>query len=167
MENKNEKLEMLDLNQPSTNGVGIFFAVCRTAIGSCSWARKDFQAVQLVEGQLAYLEKYCKQHFGQEPSINEKPAEIATEKEVVEKQPNTQPEKKDAAEKLVEPQTPSDEVVDPTDKGEKRKVQMPDSILEKVIEGVQASKNFQQNPPRDPVQEIPLPSSKDEYEQVF
>jgi len=167
MENKNEKLEMLDLNQPSTNGVGIFFAVCRTAIGSCSWARKDFRAVQLVEGQLEFLERYCKQEFGQEPSVNDKPAEIAPDKELVEKQPNTQVEEKNATEKPTEPQKPSEEVIDPTDKGEKRKVPMPDSIFEKVLEGVEASKNFQQNPPRDPVKETPLPNSKDEYEQVF
>jgi hypothetical protein len=157
METNNQKLKMLDLNQPSVNGVGVFFAVCRTAIASCSWARKDFQAVQLVEGQLAYLEKFCRQEFGDAPV-----PEVAPAKTEEAKPEPTKPVEKSEAPKKVE-----DEIIDPTDKGEKRKVPMPDSILEKVIEGVEASKNFAANPPKDPVQEIPLPSSKDEYDQVF
>lgn len=152
---------MIDLNQPNVNGVGVFFAVCRTAIGSTQWARADFKAVELVEGQLEYLEKYCKSVFSGDIT---KPQEAPVEKEKVELTKDTNEPAKSSPEPKSEASEETDEIVDVDDKGEKRKIKMPDSILDKVMMGVEATKNFEKNPPADPVQVSPLPASPDEYD---
>lgn len=155
---------MIDLNQPNVNGVGVFFAVCRTAISSTQWARADFKAVELVEGQLEYLENYCKQLFAVDIS---KPQEAPVEKEKVELTKDTKKDAKPSPEPKSEASGEDDEIVDLEDKGEKRKVKMPDSILDKVMMGVEATKNFEKNPPADPVQVSPLPATPDEYADKF
>jgi len=116
MDNQNkdqkEPLKMIDLNKPMTkDGVGIFFAVCKTAIANTSWARGDFQAVQHVENQLKYLEDYCRQEFREEskpkpePSQEKKPASENPEpvkpepKEEVEK-PEPKPEESEPKKKI-------------------------------------------------------------------
>jgi len=158
-----KKLAMINLNKPAlASGVGVFFAICKTAINNTNWARHDFDAVRLVEGQLKYLERFCAQEFKgvPMPPVPEVAPVPATP-------PTPEPSKPVEPEKAPEPKPePQEEIIDLTDKGEKRRVPMPDSILEKVMDGVEASRAFIENPPKDPVKEAPI-ESQEKYEQVF
>ncbi len=57
MENQQKQL-LPNLNVPNVNGVGLFFAVTRSAITQGSWKREDFEKIQIVEAQLVELQKY-------------------------------------------------------------------------------------------------------------
>ena len=174
-----KKMEMINLNQPNVNGVGVFFAVCRTAINATNWNRGDFKAVELTEGQLKYLEQYCAQEFGDEPAPRvdaDAPNSSSASNPTDEVLPNSKEDKNVQAEPPVasneEAKTDKPieedvkEEVDPNDKGQKRSISMPDSIKQKVLDGVEASREFIKNPPKDPVQVSTLPDDPSQYENV-
>ena len=174
---KNEKLEMIDLNKPaSQDGSGVFFVVCRLAIANTSWARKDFKVVELAEKQLKYLEDYCKQEFNtteQSPEPLKNPQEATPEEKAGEVVKDATPDPKaDTDDPVAKEETPEDqkknnnkenEEIDPHDKGEKRNVPMPDSILDKVKMGVEASKYA----PKVSTKGEKLPKTKEEYDEIF
>ena len=170
-----KKMEMINLNQPNVNGIGVFFAVCRTAINATNWNRGDFKAVELTEGQLKYLEQYCAQEFGDKPvpSVNtdapnsssaSNPTDEVSSKPKEDK--NVQAEPPVASNEEVKTDKAVEEEIDPNDKGQKRSISMPDSIRQKVLDGVAASREFIKNPPKDPVQVSTLPDDPSLYDNV-
>jgi len=65
MQNAQPKVQLPNLSMPRTGqtesnpeGFGVFFAVTRLAISKTAWSRQDFEAVQIVEGQLNALEVF-------------------------------------------------------------------------------------------------------------
>ena len=170
-----KKMEMINLDQPNVNGVGVFFAVCRTAINATNWNRGDFQAVELTEGQLKYLEQYCAQEFSDKPvpsvdadTSNSSSASNSTNEVLPNSKEgeNVQAEPPVASNEEVKTDKPVEEEIDPNDKGQKRSISMPDSIKQKVLDGVEASREFIKNPPKDPVQVSTLPDDPSQYENV-
>lgn len=136
-----------NLNEPNQNGVGLFFAVVRSAINNCEWKRSDFDKVNLVEGQLDALQEY----FTGKAVVKEVTGEAPKEEIKVE-----EPKKIEV----------DGEEIDLTDKGEKRVVPMPDSIAQIAIDAREAQRDIDRMPP-PPVTEAPMPKTDQEYDTIF
>ena len=162
-----------NLNEPrigktvaNPSGIGVFFAVVRTAIANNKWAREDFDQVQLVEGQINKLEKYFNQLLDGEPNpevdlpapqAKDIVAEISTldKSDELENAPEEDVKKKD--------KLSPEEIIK---QNETRKVSMPDEILQRAKDMAETQK-IRDAMPAPPVTEAPMPETDQEYDRIF